>query len=105
MVPPPSSAVGVPTILGPLRYAACALVLMVAGIAEVGSLRAGAISPLPLILAIGAVAIGVGRLGPVLRHLVPVLLGAVGYFVARQYVTQFKLPIHYLPQLRADEWL
>jgi PAP2 superfamily len=92
-------------IVAAARLAGAVLLLAIAGVAEVGSLGHGEISPLPLLLAIGAIAVGIGRLGRVLRYLVPVLLGAIGYFVARQYVTQFKLSVHYLPQLRVDEWL
>lgn len=93
------------TAVAAARLAGATLLLVFAGVGEVASLRHGNISPLPMLLAIGAIAVGVGRLGRVLRYLVPVLLGAIGYFVARQYVAQFKLPVHYLPQLRIDEWL
>ena len=88
-----------------LRLVAGTLILAFAAVLEVGGLRQGQVSPAPFILAIGAIALVLGRFGRAVYYLLPTVLAFVGYVAARQYVTQYKLAVHYLPQLRADELL
>lgn len=88
-----------------IRWTAASLILAFAGALEAGSLSRGSITPIPFVLAIGAFALAFGRLGRVAYYLLPTLLAFVAYVAARDYVTQFKLGVHYLPQLRADEYL
>ena len=88
-----------------LRLLAGTLILGLSIVLELGALRQGSISIVPFALAVGAVALIVGRFGRMAHYLLPTMLAFGAYVAARQYVAEFKLGVHYLPQLRADELL
>jgi hypothetical protein len=88
-----------------LRVALGGTLLAFAIALEFGSLSRGQLTIVPLVLAIGAFAVALGRFGTVVRHLLPALLGLVAYAAARQYVTRYKLPVHYTLQLDFDRFI
>jgi hypothetical protein len=94
-----------PPVGAGVRLAAGGFLLCFALALAVGSLSRGALPWIPLVLGIGAVALLLGRFGRTLHYLLPTLLGFASYLAARHYVTGFKLPVHYLLQLRVDEHL
>jgi len=65
-----------------------------------GSLNSG-----PFVLALGAVALFVGRGGRFVYYFVPVFLGLASYSLAGSVASSLKLGVHYEPQLRLEEWL
>jgi PAP2 superfamily len=65
-----------------------------------GDLNAG-----PFVILLGATALFAGRGGRFVYYFVPVFLGLLGYSLAGGVARELKLGVHYLPQLRAEEWL
>jgi hypothetical protein len=65
-----------------------------------GDLNAG-----PFVILLGAAALFAGRGGRFVYYFVPVFLGLLGYSLAGGFAQDLKLGVHYLPQLRAEEWL
>jgi hypothetical protein len=65
----------------------------------------GTVSTAPLFIVIGAATILLDRFGRFAYYFLPVSLGVFAYGAAAQYASQFKLGIHYLPQLRVEQYL
>jgi len=82
-----------------------ALFLTYAGVLEGTSIAHGTISTMPLFIVLGAAALLLNRLGRFAYYFVPVLLGLFAYVLSAEYVSRFKLGVHYLPQLKAEEYL
>jgi hypothetical protein len=88
-----------------VRRIIAALFLTYAGVLEGTAIAHGNINTMPLFIVLGAAALLVNRFGRFTYYFVPVLLGLFAYVAAAQYVTRFSLPVHYTPQLRAEEYL
>jgi hypothetical protein len=88
-----------------IRRLIAALLLTFAVVLEVTAIAHGDVSTAPLFFVFGAAALLVNRFGRFTYYFVPVILGLFAYIATGQFVNQFSLPVHYTPQLRADEYL
>jgi hypothetical protein len=88
-----------------VRLLIAALFLVYAGVLEGTAIAHGNISTMPLFIVLGATALLVNRFGRFTYYFVPVLVGLFAYVASAQYVTKFKLGVHYTPQLKAEEYL
>jgi hypothetical protein len=88
-----------------LRLLCCVLFVVYAVFLEVTALAHGELSIVPVIIAAGAVPLAFNRLGRVTYYFVPVVLGLFAYSAAGQYVSRLKLGVHFMPQLRLEEYL
>jgi hypothetical protein len=59
----------------------------------------------PLWFLVGSLPIFLNRLGRFGRYFLPVILGFYAYGVASSYAAEFKLDVHYVTQIKADELL
>jgi hypothetical protein len=82
-----------------LGFGVYAVVLEVTGVLH------GDVPLTPLLVGMLAVAVFLGRGGRFIYYFVPFCLGLVSYLLAGQVVSQYKLPVHYTPQIRLEEWL
>ena len=82
-----------------LGFGAYAVVLEVTGILH------GDMPITPLLVGMLAFAVFIGRGGRFLYYFVPFCLGLVSYLLAAQIVSEYKLSVHYTPQLKLEEWL
>jgi hypothetical protein len=89
-----------------IRRAIAGLLLVYAGVLEATAISHGDLKTLPpLFFFFGALALLVNRFGRFTYYFVPVLLGLFAYVVSGSFVNRFSLPVHYTPQLRAEEYL
>lgn len=72
---------------------------------EVVGLRHDDVKLVPLFFAVAAVPIVTNRLGRFVHYFLPVFLGLFAYATAASYATQFKLGVHYKPQIWAEQHL
>jgi PAP2 superfamily len=86
------------------RGMAILFVTLAAVMATVSGIH-GDINAGPLVLVMGGVALYIGRGGRFIYYFVPAILGFASYGLASQLASHLKLGVHYLPQMRADEWL
>jgi hypothetical protein len=82
-----------------LLFGAYAIVL------EVTAVSHGDFATAPLFVAMLAIALFLGRGGTFVYYFLPVFLGLFSYLLAGQFAFSLSLPVHYTPQLRAEEWL
>ena len=88
-----------------VRRLVAVLFLAYAGVLEVTTISHGDFNTTPLFFMVGAGALLINRFGRLTYYFVPVVLGLVAYLTTSQYVNRFSLPVHYTPQLRAEEYL
>jgi hypothetical protein len=72
---------------------------------EVTGVLHGDVPLTPILVGMLAFAVFIGRGGRFLYYFVPFCLGLLSYIMAGQIVSGYKLPVHYLPQIRVEEWL
>ena len=89
-----------------MRRTMALLFLAYGGALEYSSLtHGGDFSVAALFFVMLAIALFVGRGGSFVYYFVPLFLGLFAYVLAGRYALRLSLPVHYLPQLRAEEWL
>jgi len=88
-----------------VRRAIALLFGLYATLLEGQGLLHGDLPTVPIFVFMAATALFIGRGGRFVYYLVPVFLGLVSYNLAGRAVDGLKLPVHYLPQIKLEQWL
>jgi hypothetical protein len=88
-----------------VRIVLGAMFLVYAVVLEVLAVSHEDVGISPLFIAIGALPLLLNRFGRFAHYFLPVFLGLFSYVVAAQFALQFKLGVHYTPQIRIEHWL